>query len=274
MLKLSDYKWQSAQAERLYDESARVVATGWSDVEMYGADCLKQSHHRFAVAVKNLEQALKLEGDTVHPLIYKELSRAYAALALYHYDIRPKRDLAQTYALHSTRAGKEAIARYDKSVGWDRQCRSGFHLALAIACVCCRDPAAADYHLAVARRFGEVGSMGETWHRRSADLRRKAGAHKGDRRCFVASAAIGSGCAPEVDLLRRFRDEALLCTGWGRAAVAVYYLVGPLLARLISASTVLRRCAEVLLVRPAARLAGCWLATASSRFGLGPSRCG
>jgi len=100
-------------------------------------------------------------------------------------------------------------------------------------------------------------------------LRRKAGAHKGDRRCFVASAAIGSGCAPEVDLLRRFRDEALLCTGWGRAAVAVYYLVGPLLARLISANTLLRRCTEVLLVRPAARLAGYWLATASSRFGLG-----
>jgi len=117
-----------AQAERLFAESARVVATGWSDVEMYGADCLKQSHHRFAVAVKNLEQALKLEGDTVHPLIYKELSRAYAALALYHYDIRPKRDLAQTYALHSTRAGKEAIARYDKSVGWTASVAAGFTL--------------------------------------------------------------------------------------------------------------------------------------------------
>ncbi len=54
--------------------------------------------------------------------------------------------------------------------------------------------------------------------------------------CFIATAAFGSYMAPDVWMLRRFRDEALMTTAPGRAFVRLYYAVSPPLAEGIAAS--------------------------------------
>ena len=52
--------------------------------------------------------------------------------------------------------------------------------------------------------------------------------------CFVATAAFGSGLAPEVLTLREFRDRYLLTNGPGQAFVDWYYRVSPPAAAFIA----------------------------------------
>jgi len=62
--------------------------------------------------------------------------------------------------------------------------------------------------------------------------------------CFVATAAYGSGMAPEVNTLRFFRDRFLMRNPAGRAFVSVYYRLSPPLAAAIARSPVLRGAAR------------------------------
>jgi hypothetical protein len=75
--------------------------------------------------------------------------------------------------------------------------------------------------------------------------------------CFVATAAYGSALEPEVALLRRFRDRALLRSPLGRLAVAVYYALSPPLANAIAVDERLRAAARSALA-PAVALARAW----------------
>ncbi|HHW97768.1 MAG TPA: fibronectin type III domain-containing protein [Oligoflexales bacterium] len=54
--------------------------------------------------------------------------------------------------------------------------------------------------------------------------------------CFIATAAYGSYSAPDVWMLRRFRDEVLMTTSLGRAFVRTYYEVSPPIAKQIAGS--------------------------------------
>jgi hypothetical protein len=56
------------------------------------------------------------------------------------------------------------------------------------------------------------------------------GAVLGETRCFVATAVVDSPNVPELQILRRFRDQVLLRSVCGRAFVAWYWRVGPRLA--------------------------------------------
>lgn len=58
--------------------------------------------------------------------------------------------------------------------------------------------------------------------------------------CFIATAAYGSYDASAVKLLRRFRDQVLMPTAPGRAAVDAYYHLSPPLARAIEGSAPLQ----------------------------------
>lgn len=64
---------------------------------------------------------------------------------------------------------------------------------------------------------------------------------KGSINCFIATAAYGGAFAPEVDTLRRFRDEHLLPNAVGRAFVKAYYTFSPPIADYIAERPMARR---------------------------------
>lgn len=67
--------------------------------------------------------------------------------------------------------------------------------------------------------------------------------------CYIATAVYGSYDNPSVRVLRRFRDDRLQNTAWGRAFIRGYYVVSPSLARHFSSANWLNRRTRSLLDR-------------------------
>jgi len=63
---------------------------------------------------------------------------------------------------------------------------------------------------------------------------------KKNSKCFIATAAYGDPLAPELTVLRRFRDEVLLTNTPGRWAVAAYYRISPPVAEFLAQHDTLR----------------------------------
>lgn len=75
--------------------------------------------------------------------------------------------------------------------------------------------------------------------------------------CFVATAAYGDYDHPYVKVLRRFRDETLAPTAWGRDTIAWYYAHSPPWADFLRAHPVARVTAAILLF-PVVFVAAVW----------------
>ena len=69
--------------------------------------------------------------------------------------------------------------------------------------------------------------------------------------CFVATAVYGDPWHPDVVDLRRYRDEILVKHAAGRGFVRAYWVVGPKLARVVSAEGASGRVARALISRMA-----------------------
>ena len=72
-------------------------------------------------------------------------------------------------------------------------------------------------------------STGATLSKIYARERRKRGGD--DYGCYVATAVYGSYDCPQVWTLRRFRDNALAKTWYGRTFIRVYYAISPTLVK-------------------------------------------
>lgn len=73
-------------------------------------------------------------------------------------------------------------------------------------------------------------------------------------RCYIATAVYGSYDAPEVRVLRRFRDEVLSRSLPGRAFIRVYYTLSPPVARRLQKAGRLNRMVRGLLDKLVRRL--------------------
>lgn len=65
--------------------------------------------------------------------------------------------------------------------------------------------------------------------------------HKKGSGCFVATACYGNFDAPEVIVLRHYRDSKLLKTFFGKVFVQSYYSISPFFATLILKSELLKK---------------------------------
>lgn len=74
--------------------------------------------------------------------------------------------------------------------------------------------------------------------------------------CFIATAALGTPSHAHLTHLRKFRDEHLAHSDWGRSFVAWYYRNGPGLASRIRGRRGRRAFVRLLVVRPAVLLTG------------------
>jgi hypothetical protein len=68
--------------------------------------------------------------------------------------------------------------------------------------------------------------------------------------CFIATACYGSVVCPEVVHLRRFRDDVLLSSTFGRCLTRLYYRLSPPLAAFLSRHPVLCRCVRGAILNP------------------------
>ncbi|NWF77346.1 MAG: hypothetical protein HXY36_01920 [Chloroflexi bacterium] len=72
--------------------------------------------------------------------------------------------------------------------------------------------------------------------------------------CAIATAAYGTDTAKELDILREFRDTALLPNSLGAKFVSLYYKIGPPIANFISRHEAIRTVVRVGFVDPIVRI--------------------
>jgi tetratricopeptide (TPR) repeat protein len=89
--------------------------------------------------------------------------------------------------------------------------------------------------------------------------------------CFIATAALGSALAPEVVILRTYRDTVLRSSRSGRLLVLGYEFVSPPIARWISARPRARRWTAHTAIRPLAIFAAASMRRRPDSVGLNGS---
>lgn len=80
---------------------------------------------------------------------------------------------------------------------------------------------------------------------------------KAKKGCFIATAVYGTEFAPDVMVLKQYRDDIFLKSSVSRAFVQAYYFISPPVARVIEMSGILRKLTRNILVRPLAKVCRC-----------------
>lgn len=87
------------------------------------------------------------------------------------------------------------------------------------------------------------------WHPKSS-LNKQNNKISKQGNCFIATATMGSYDHPEVIELRYFRDNWILKKKWGASFVEWYYHYGPIAAKSIEKSFMLKKICYLLIVKP------------------------
>lgn len=98
------------------------------------------------------------------------------------------------------------------------------------------------------RPFQQVADFAQTLVKVSNALQ-GPGAAQSDGGCYIATAVYGSYDAPEVLVLRRFRDEYLAKSVLGRSLIRMYYRISPGLADRLQMHPMVNRPVRVVLDR-------------------------
>ncbi len=85
---------------------------------------------------------------------------------------------------------------------------------------------------------------------------RQRNQNNGNGGCYVATCVYGSYDCPQVWTLRRFRDERLAHSGFGRLFIKIYYAVSPTAVKLFGNTAWFRRFWKGLLDSLVAKLNG------------------
>ncbi|MCP2520874.1 hypothetical protein NLC82_04310 [Candidatus Aminicenantes bacterium AC-335-A11] len=72
--------------------------------------------------------------------------------------------------------------------------------------------------------------------------------------CFIATAVYGSSYAPEVLLLKQFRDFHLSKKAIGRCLIRNYYKISPFIAEIIKRNAILRKMIKLLIITPTIKI--------------------
>ncbi len=86
--------------------------------------------------------------------------------------------------------------------------------------------------------------------KKEEELERELLGDQGGAMCFIATAAYGTSSAPEIDVLRDFRDEVLMQSESGRDLVGFYYAASPPVAEFIARHEMLRTAVREAIVDP------------------------
>ncbi len=70
---------------------------------------------------------------------------------------------------------------------------------------------------------------------------RQRNQNNGSGGCYIATCVYGSYDCPQVWTLRRFRDEQLACSVFGRLFIKIYYAVSPTAVKLFGNTAWFRR---------------------------------
>src|SRR3989338_7857647 len=91
-----------------------------------------------------------------------------------------------------------------------------------------------------ARETGDSGKkVAHAFHTAREDAR-KSGEIPSKEGCFIATAVYNTPDAPQIEILRKFRDKVLLESNIGRFFVQLYYRLGPPIASFVKRYSILR----------------------------------
>lgn len=97
-----------------------------------------------------------------------------------------------------------------------------------------------------ARRFAQEGLQQLIQEKHSSNFSQEEVKGTGNKSgCYIATACYGSYDAPEVQILRTFRDKKLVSSCWGRCFIRLYYRYSPYWADKLHQHTAINRLVRV-----------------------------